>query len=272
MANNENGIPQYIPGAHPRFFRGNEIGCLVTHGFMAAPPEVAWLGEHLAQQGYTVYCPRLTGHGMNYRDMVRMRWQDWYAQLLDGYHILRQQCERVYVVGHSMGGCLSLLLSSQVAVDGAVIAAAPISIPHALMAYSNLISVLRPFTYHPSEPELNAIIEAEQERRGEPITSRVHYPHWSSAAIHQLYLLIKQVNGILPQVNIPLHLVYAQQDTTVVISDMALLREKVSSTQIHTSVIDEGQHLIFQDAGREQAIEAVGDWLAAQLGAKMPDA
>ena len=116
-----------IKGAEPQFYRGNQIGCLVLHGFMASPNEVGWMGQHLAEEGYTVYVPRLTGHGINPEHMTRMRWQDWYGQVLDSYHILRQQCEQVYIIGHSMGALLALLLAAddRLTVDGVIVAAAP---------------------------------------------------------------------------------------------------------------------------------------------------
>src|SRR5690606_32782666 len=115
-------------GAEPQFYRGNHIGCLVVHGFMASPAEVVWVGQHLAEQGYTVYVPRLTGHGIDPTHMQRMIWQDWYAQVLDAYHILRQQCDVVVAIGHSMGGLLSLLLASDHPLDALVVCATPINL------------------------------------------------------------------------------------------------------------------------------------------------
>ena len=116
---------------------------------------------------------RLTGHGINHQHMRRMRWEDWYAQVLDGYYILKQQCEQVYAIGHSMGGMLSLLLAANEPVDGVVPVATPIQFKGRVLPYTRQLSGVMPFTHQPSEPELNALIEAEQKRRNEPIHSRV---------------------------------------------------------------------------------------------------
>src|SRR4030095_16396304 len=97
---------QIMPGAEPYFHRGGKVGCLCLHGFTASPAEVKWFAQHLAAEGYTVYAPRLAGHGTRPQDLARTRWTDWYASASDGYHLLRQQCEKVFVCGMSMGGLL----------------------------------------------------------------------------------------------------------------------------------------------------------------------
>ncbi|HCY84126.1 MAG TPA: EstA protein, partial [Desulfobacteraceae bacterium] len=44
--------------------RTNEVaGVLLIHGYMAAPREMADFAEYLHTQGFTVYAPRLAGHG-----------------------------------------------------------------------------------------------------------------------------------------------------------------------------------------------------------------
>jgi carboxylesterase len=260
-------LPRLLPGAEPQFHRGNEIGVLLVHGFMAAPPEVGWAGTHLAEQGYTVYVPRLTGHGIDHRHMERMRWQDWYGHVLDGYHILRQQCKTVFVMGHSMGGLLSILLAAETPdLAGVIIAASPLLLANRLMPYSRLLAPARPYTEHPSEPELNAEIEAEQARRGEPILSRVHYSTWSTRSVHELYQLTLLANEHLSRLTQPLLLIYAQNDLTVPPKNMQVIRAAVQSTDIEEVTIERGGHIIFQDMDRDVAIRAVGEFIKKRVG------
>lgn len=261
-------IPSLMRGAEPQFYRGNEVGCLVTHGFMASPAEVAWAGQYLAKQGYTVYIPRLTGHGIDPEHMKRMRWQDWYAQVLDGYHILRQQCEIVIAIGHSMGGLLSLLLAASQNVDALVVSASPIALGEQRLTvqFAKWIDLVVPFTEHPSEPELNAQIVAEQEKRGEPITSRVHYQKWSSRAVHEFFLLEQAVQANLASVTAPILLLYAEQDTTGSPDQAQLIADGVRSSHIEHYLLKDGGHIIFQDAGRDEAFTVVGDFVARMIG------
>lgn len=55
-----------MPEAEPFFFEGNRIGVLVQHGFTGTTQSMRGIGEVFANQGYTVYGPRLAGHGTHY--------------------------------------------------------------------------------------------------------------------------------------------------------------------------------------------------------------
>lgn len=257
-------IPTLMRGADPQFYRGNDIGCLVVHGFMASPAEVGWAGQHLAEQGYTVYVPRLTGHGIEPTHMERMRWQDWYAHVLDGYYILRQQCETVIAIGHSMGGLLSLLLAASQEVDALVVAAAPLTLSEERLSlrHARWVNLVMPYTDHPGEADLNAEIIAEQKRRGEDLTSRVHYRKWSSRAVHEFYLLEQTVQVHIAKVTSPLFLLYAQLDTTGSLEQAQRIAAQVRSEHIETHIIKEGGHIIFQDKGRNHAFAALSDFVA----------
>jgi len=257
-------IPTLRPGAQPQFYRGNEIGCLVTHGFMASPGEVGWAGQYLAEQGYTVYVPRLTGHGIDPAHMSRMTWQDWYAQVLDGYHILLQQCETIIVIGHSMGGLLSLLLAAEHPVDALVVSASPYNLSENRlgMRLANYINYVMPYTDHPGDPELEAQILAEQEKRGVEQIGRVHYKKWSSKAVHQFYLLEKAVQANISRVTVPLFLLYAEQDETGSPEQAKQIAAGVRSKEVETYLLKDGGHIIFQDSGREEAFQALADFVA----------
>ncbi|MGB1288267.1 MAG: alpha/beta hydrolase, partial [Aggregatilineales bacterium] len=178
-------LPEIMPGAGAQFHPGNTIGCLLIHGYMASPGEVGWMGAYLAEQGYTVSVPRLPGHGIDPTHMPRMRWQDWYAHILDMYDVLAAQCERVYVIGHSMGGMLATLLASQRQVAGLVIADTPFILNDARMQYAKPISVIKPYMDFPTGDDLQHTILTEQKKRGEALTGRVNYSKWATRAVHE---------------------------------------------------------------------------------------
>lgn len=253
-------------GAEPYFHRGGAAGVLCLHGFTASPAETRWLGESLAGRGMTVYVPRLAGHGTEYHDLARLRWQDWYYTALDGYHILAQQCDRVFIVGHSMGGILALLLAAHVPVAGIGVLASPIIFHHWALAYAYLFRFIRPYTDQTGDQTLTGVIRQEQTRRGEPVVGRVRYNIWSTAAVAQLNALAQVTRAALPQVTAPLLLVYSEADTVVPLENADVIAAGVRSASIERQTVAHSDHILIQDHERETVFGLVGAFLAAQTG------
>jgi carboxylesterase len=254
-------LPDIMAGARPHFHRGNEVGCLVVHGFMATPAEVGWLGDALAEVGYTVYVPRLTGHGFMPEDMVRMRWHDWYAQVLDAYYVLKQQCERIYVIGHSMGGLLGTLLASEHEIDALVVTASPFTVANRVMPFAKWIKFVLPFTQQPTEDALQREILKEQRRRGEFESGRVNYSKWASSAVAELNTLVHKGRACLPAIRGHVLLLYAENDNAVRLSDMQLFEDEAPQATIERYTLKEGGHIIYQDVARDEAFSVVLDYV-----------
>ncbi|HEY0641595.1 MAG TPA: alpha/beta fold hydrolase [Pseudonocardiaceae bacterium] len=103
-----------LPGAEPFVHDGStEIGVLLCHGFTGTPQSLRPWGEHLAAEGLTVRCPRLPGHGTDWREMNRTRWTDWYGRVDEELRDLAGRCATVVVGGLSMGGTLTLRLAQR---------------------------------------------------------------------------------------------------------------------------------------------------------------
>ena len=102
-----------LPGCEPLSFAGSESGVLVLHGFTGNPASMRSIAERAALAGYTVELPRLPGHGTTIEDMMTTTWDDWSGAALDAYDELAERCERVAIVGLSMGGGLTAFIAEQ---------------------------------------------------------------------------------------------------------------------------------------------------------------
>lgn len=102
-----------IPGAEPWFHEGGPAGALVIHGFTGNPGSMRGVAEALAAAGFTVDLPLLPGHGTKVDDLLATGWADWSAHAEQHYAALAERCERVVVVGLSMGGALAAWLGSE---------------------------------------------------------------------------------------------------------------------------------------------------------------
>jgi carboxylesterase len=87
------------------------IGVLLSHGFTGTPMEMRPLAEAFASAGYTVALPRLAGHGTTPEDMATTTANAWVASIADAATWLQARCDRLLMVGLSMGGILSLYMA-----------------------------------------------------------------------------------------------------------------------------------------------------------------
>jgi len=83
-------------------------GILLIHGLMAAPEEVRQWADFLYSRGYTVYAPRLAGHGTSVADLAQHNYSDWVDSVNRGHAILKTCCEQIVVAGFSTGAGLAL--------------------------------------------------------------------------------------------------------------------------------------------------------------------
>jgi Esterase/lipase len=90
---------------------GGPIGVLLLHGFTATTVEVRPMAKFLHDFGYTVSGPLLAGHGHTPEDMNHVSWKDWFASADQAYSVLAQRCDKVFVIGESMGGLIAILES-----------------------------------------------------------------------------------------------------------------------------------------------------------------
>ena len=97
-----------MPGGEPFYSAGGPLGVLVLHGLTGTTSSVIDIARLCAAKGYSVSLPRLPGHGTSVEDMMTTSWVDWSGAALGAYDELAATCERVAIVGLSVGGGLAV--------------------------------------------------------------------------------------------------------------------------------------------------------------------
>ncbi|WP_033829473.1 alpha/beta hydrolase [Bacillus andreraoultii] len=128
-----------LKDAEEFLYKGNEIGVLVIHGFTGSTQSVHYIGKRLADNGFTVYGPRLTGHGTHPEDMEMASFQDWIRDVEASLIKLKETCTSIFVAGLSMGGTLALYLAERhPELKGVIPINAAIHLPNLHQNYRNL--------------------------------------------------------------------------------------------------------------------------------------
>jgi carboxylesterase len=237
-----------LRGGEPFFFPGGRTGCLLIHGFTASPQEMRRLGEHLAGEGHTVLGVRLPGHATRLSDMLRVRWEDWYAAVLDGAHLLRGQCTEIVPVGLSLGGALALRFSSEHPVAGVVALSTPYRQPT-----DPRLRLLRHFTWivrsWPKGPPDWRDPQAQSER--------VAYPSYPLRTIAEVEAALAAMRAELAQIRAPVLLMHSVDDEFVPPDDMRLIADGLRAGSVETVRIANSNHILTCDAARHQVFARV---------------
>jgi carboxylesterase len=217
------GMPSIQPGAESFSADGGPVGVLVCHGFTGSPRTVRPWAEHLAAAGYTVRAPRLPGHGTTWQDLNTTGWPDWYGTAERAFDELSGRCERVFVVGLSMGACLAFRLAQTKgdAVSGLVVV-------NPSLAPDTRLFVLAPVLKHvvPSLPGIAGDIK-------KPGGDEGGYTRVPVKAAATLPALWKLTTRHLREVSQPVLVYRSTVDHVVGPASMRILRAALPSAEVH---------------------------------------
>ncbi|MBC8506662.1 MAG: alpha/beta fold hydrolase [Anaerolineales bacterium] len=241
-----------IPTAEPFFFPGDDIGCLLIHGFTGAPKEMRWMGEYLAERGHTVLGIRLAGHATRREDLLRTKWTDWVDSAEDGWHMLNSASKQVYVIGLSMGGVLSLLLGSRFPVKGIVAMATPYDLPpDPRIPFLRLIHLFVPVV--PSGESDWHDHKAEEEH--------ISYSGYPTRMVLELKPLFAEMRAGLPNVGAPTLLMHSRQDGGVDPENMPKIYNDLGCEDKSMLWVENSGHVLTRDAARDQIFKAADDFI-----------
>lgn len=254
-------MPQY-PNLDPGAFElaGGPAGCLLIHGFTGAAVEMRPMGDYLAARGMAVSAPLLPGHGTTPEDLNRTTWQDWYGHVEGALAALQARCEKVFVVGFSLGSLLALHLAAKQAQRLAGVAA----LSPALLVRDwriGLVPLLRHFIrFMPKDLDPQHCDLTDKEA----LKSFWSYDVHPVLAAYQLHLLQKVVRSELGRIHAPALIIYATGDMSIHPQSGPTLYKEIGSADKETLVLHNCGHGLVLDVEREVVFQKVCDWVAAR--------
>jgi len=244
-------MKEIMPGAEPFFYQGGTVGCLLLHGFTSTPQEMQGLGRFLASHSYTVHAPLLAGHGTRVQDLNGTGWQDWYRSALQGWERLDCECNRVFAIGLSLGGALTLYLGAQVTLRGVVAMATPLVLDAKLLWLARLLKHVTPYR----KKGLSDIKDPAA------LARRVAYDHTPTRSSEQVLLFLRRLNDDLPRVGAPVLLIHSRQDTTVDPRTMPRIYERLGSHDKQMQWLEHSGHIVTEDREREQLYQEIFEFV-----------
>jgi carboxylesterase len=226
-----------LPGAEPFRHDGGPIGALLCHGFTGTPQGMRPWGQHLADAGLSVRVPRLPGHGTTVQEANLTTWHDWYAEVERNFLELRAECDQVFLMGLSMGACLSIRLAEEhgEAVSGLVVVN-PSLLTKRLDRF--LLPALRLAV--PTWPGIASDIK-------KPGEVELAYDKIPVRAAYSMSKMWVATRADLAKVTQPILIFRSVDDHVVEPDSTVLLKQKVSSVDVREVVLENSYHVATLD-------------------------
>ena len=223
--------------------KANSTTCIIAlHGFSSAPKEVRKLSIYLNTKELNVYAPRLKGHGTVSEDLKNTTWLDWYNSLSRAIIMCSLKYEKIYLLGFSTGGLLTLLSAKKSYKEFLGI----ICINAALNLNDIRVKTLIPavkfwndilISFHAKEYVKEYINNVAQNPK---INYNKHYIN----SINQLKELMAKTKTNLKKVKKPILIIQSSDDPVVNPSSAYEIFEKIKSENKKLEIIDSKLHVI----------------------------
>jgi carboxylesterase len=225
------------------------IGCLCIHGFTGAPSEVDPLVQFLKNEtDWKLAVPTLPGHG-DTLELKGVEFEQWITHAEQELEVLLQCCEKVYVVGFSMGGMIASYLAVRFPVEKLVLlsAAAYYVNPKQLLVDMGLM--LKDL-YRGTLQENELFLRYRRKIKETPL-----------AATLQFRKLVHFIRPQLTQVSVPTFIAQGEIDGVVPPKTAQYLYNHIGSTSKKLLYLKNSKHLICHCEERNDLFENILSFL-----------
>ncbi len=236
----------------------DDVGVVLVHGFTGTPFEIRYLGERLAEAGFTVRAPRLPGHGTTVADLDATRWQDWAEAVERAVDALLMRCRRVAVVGQSLGGLLALHVASH---RRDVACVASLAAPLWLDGLSAKVARwTRPEGWLHRVRTIPKLGGSDvRDRRAKE--NNPCYDAIPTRALGELLTFMQLTDEALPSITQPVLVLHATQDHTAPVACAQRIAERTRA--VRTRILPHSYHLIAVDVERDIVAAEVRQFLTS---------
>jgi esterase/lipase/1-acyl-sn-glycerol-3-phosphate acyltransferase len=232
-------------------------GVLLIHGYMAAPEEMKTFAHYLHEKSFTVYVPRLKGHGTAPEDLAKTSYEQWIESAEEAYVVLKHTCRKIIVGGFSTGAGLALELSTRLGDIQAVFAVAPPMRLKDLGSY--FVPAIDAWNSMIKKIHLDTI--AKEFIENNPENPHINYLRNPIAGIHQLEKLMDQLEPKLKNINKPTLVVQSRKDPVVNPKGTLKLFEQIGSEIKEYYIFDYECHGILIGEGAKRIYKAIENFI-----------
>ncbi|WP_100400179.1 alpha/beta hydrolase [Bacillus sp. FJAT-44742] len=220
------------------------IGCLCLHGFTGAPWEVEPVVKKLKKnKDWLIYSPTLPGHGPG-DDLKGATYKAWIYAADKACAELFKYCEKVYVIGFSMGGMLACYLSARYPVEKVVLlgaAAYYVNPPQLLKDFKIAAEARLKGTFNKEDPWYQFYSKKIQET---PLT-----------AVYEFTKAVKTVRPFVKEITIPSLIMQGELDGLVPVKSAEYLFENMGSREKRLYLYKDSRHYLCHGPDKKRVLD-----------------
>ena len=224
--------------------RATKVGALLVHGLNGSVKDMVEIEDVLRKNGLVTRNLLLPGHGSHVREMLSLGWPEWAAEVRAAYRGLRHQCERVFLIGHSLGGALCLHTAAHEEVAGIVSMCAPISMPPWMGPLIRAGKYLLPLV-----PTLREDVRDPAARQR---YTRDVYRWTPMRPVESMLNYLPTLRAELPKITAPALIMVSRRDHVVPARDGREIYRLIGSREKHFVTFHHSYHVIMKDHDREE--------------------
>ena len=238
------------------------IGVLLVHGLNGSRSDFAEMEALLRSRGMVVVNTLLPGHGANVRALLAMGWEDWAEAVREELRALKQMCDVVFLVGHSLGGALSLHVAAHEEIAGIVSICAPIHMYPWLKAAVGIAKYITPLL-----PTLREDVRDPEARLR---SSRDVYRWTPMRPIESLLQYLPQLREELPRITAPALVMTSLHDHVVPARDGREIYRRIGSQEKYLVTFHHSYHVVMRDHDREEVFAKTQAFILRHAGRAKP--
>ena len=220
------------------------IGVLLVHGLNGSQKDFAEMEALFLARGMVVVNMLLPGHGSKIKEMLNTGWSEWSQAVYDELLALKQRCDVVFLVGHSLGGALSLHVAAHEEVAGIVSICSP---SHMHPGLKVAVSIARHIT-----PLLPTLREDVRDRVGRQRYKRDGYRWTPMRPVESLLQFLPHLREELPNITTPALIMTSIHDHVVPARDGRDIYRRIGSREKHLVTLHRSYHVVMKDHDREE--------------------
>ena len=238
---------------------GDLPAVLLIHGFNGEPLDMQEMEARLRARGHATRNLLLPGHGTHVREFARMTFADWSGAVESAARDLLAEHPRLLVMGHSMGGALTLHLAArEPRVAGIVALCPPLRMFPGQFEFTARVRHLLPYLPTIREDVYDPGARQRYDRRA--------YRWTPLHAAHSLFSHLPRLRGELGHIHCPALIVVAKRDHVVPAGDGIEVYRRLGTNDRELMVLERSYHVVMKDVEREQLfarVEAFAQRVAA---------